>query len=196
MSLFTDGLAVIRLGETLVGTDDGRLVNTRMEGREGWVSHEDFVNAGSAAKIGTGTNGIRSKIRVMRNTSGVVLYAGEIAKINPALGIAGFGKASAKAAANDRLCVIVDPTLPSTGVPVNDLFIAFIEGPALVLAPAAGVALAPGDKLIAGALGRAAVGGALAGSTALIIGTFLTDTQLAAANAGALIPCTLKPVGW
>jgi hypothetical protein len=194
MSLFSDGIA-LGLGETLIGTDDGRLINTRVEGREAMVSHEDFLNAGLS--IADGNHGIRSRVRIMRNTTGGVLYAGEIVKIDPAAGIAGFGKASAKASANNRLCAVVDPLIGAQGVADDDLFLAFIEGPCLVLAPAAGVALASaGLPLVAGASGRAAAGGDTAGSSKNVIGTFLTGIMLAAANEDMLLECVLAPVGW
>lgn len=192
MSLFADGI-VIGLGDTLIGSDDGRLINTKMEGREAYISHEDLLNAGLVT-ITDGTNGVRSKIRVMRNTTGGVIYGGEIIKIDPAAGIAGYGKASAKASANNRLCAVVDPMVSAAGVADDDLFIAFIEGPCLVLAPAAGLALASaGLPLVAGASGRAAAGGDTAGSSKNVLGTFLTGIMLASANEDSFLECVLHP---
>jgi hypothetical protein len=199
MSLFKDGLVQISLGETLIGTDDAildggpaRLINTRMEGREGWISHEDVLNhAGVSISPGTGA---RTLVRVVRNMTGGDLYAGEIVKINPAAGIVGFGRVTAKTSANDRLAFVVDPTLTASGVKDKDLFLVCVRGPAKVLAPAAGVALASaGLPLIAGASGRAAAGGDTAGSSKLILGTFLTGIMLATANENALLPVVLHP---
>jgi hypothetical protein len=193
MSLFKDGLVQIGLGETLIGTDSGRIINTRMEGREGWISHEDVLNSGSSVVISK-TTGVRTLVRVMRNTSGAKLYAGEIVRVDPAAGIDGLGRITAKGAVGNRLCYVVDPTLPASGVEVNDLFLVTVRGPSRVLAPAAGVALASaGLTLVAGATGRAAAGGDAAGSSKLILGTFLTGIMLANANENALLPCLLHP---
>ena len=198
MSLFSDGLVQIHLGETLIGTDDGigsatpRLINSRMEGREGWMSHEDVLNqTGETISPNTGA---RTLVRVVRNMTGGTLYAGEIVKIDPAAGIAGYGRVTAKASANNRLSYVVDPTLDATGVKDKDLFLVCVRGPAKVLAPAAGLALASaGLTLVTGASGRAAAGGDAAGSSKLILGTFLTGIMLATANENALLPVVLHP---
>lgn len=198
MSLFTDGFAQINLGETLMGTDEGIQsgspfnINVRMEGREAFVSHENVLNnAGVTISPGTGA---RTLVRVVRNSSGVVLFPGEIVKIDPAAGLVGFGRITAKASANDRLCYVVDPTLPAAGVAIGDLFLVCVRGPARVLAPAAGVALASaGLPLSAGASGRAAVTATTAATSRTVLGTFMTGIQLAAANENALLPCVLHP---
>lgn len=199
MSLFTDGFSQLDLGQTLMGTDDPIngttpvLINVRMEGREAFVSHETVVN-NTGVTISPGT-GARTLVRVVRNSTGAVLLAGQIVKIDPAAGLIGFGRITALAGAGDRLCYVVDPTLPAAGVAIGDLFLVCVNGPCRVLAPAAGVALAAaGLPLAAGALGRAAVADTVAGTTRTILGTFMTGIQLAAANTNALLPCVLHPM--
>jgi hypothetical protein len=198
MSLFSDGLVQIHMGETLIGTDNGiidntpRLINTRMEGREGWISHEDILNQ-TGVSISNGI-GVRTLVRVVRNMTGGKLYAGEIVKIDPAAGIAGFGRITAKSSANNRLTYVVDPTLSATGVEDKDLFLVCVRGPAKVLTPDAGLALASaGLTLVAGASGRAAAGGDAAGTSKAVLGTFLTGVMLAADNEAALLPVVLHP---
>lgn len=189
MSLFTDGIATLSVGETLIGTDNGNLVNTRMEGREAWISHEDILNY-TGTKIVDGSLGLRSRVRVMRNTSGAALLPGELA-VFAATSAANLGKASAKADADGKFWVVVDPLLPAAGVADDDLFIAFIGGPTKVKAPAAGLTLAAaGLPLVAAASGRATFG-ATDGSESEIIGGFFLGSGSIAAN--ALVDAVLSP---
>lgn len=72
--------------------------------------------------------------RLMKNTSGVVLYPKRIVTIDPdnpgyATGLAAVGNA-------DDLCAIVDEYIPSTGVPINSLFWAVVEGRGLMVTDA------------------------------------------------------------
>lgn len=156
MSLLSDGVVQISLGETLMGSDDGRLINVKMEGREAVISHDDVLSVASV--IGTGKTGIRSTVRVMRNMTGGTIYGGQSVKINPADGINGSARATAVGNAGKGKTFLVDPCLPSSGVADKDLFLAIIKGPALALAPAGGVALtAAGLPFVTDSTGKAAV---------------------------------------
>lgn len=193
MSLISDGVVNLNLGETLIGLDEGRLVNTSMEGREAWITHDRNLPGGSL--LSGAPVGSRSRVRCVRNTTGAAILPGEIVIINPAAGLAGFGQVTAKSSANSRLAYVVDPTLPAAGCADDDLCFVFVQGPCKVLAPVAGIALASaGLSLSAGASGRAAVTADTAGTTKNLLGTFLTGIQLATANEGALLDCVLHPI--
>lgn len=192
MSVFKKGIS-FPLGETIPGLDSGRLVNTELEGQECELTHEDFVE-GSGSALFAVTVRTPSRVRIMRNTSGAALLPGEIATVNVAGGAAGLGSASAKSSANSRNVVVVDPTLPAAGVADDDLFLAFVYGPAKIKFPSAGLALDGGDVLAAGATGRAALAVATAGTTRTIIATVLSGAQAANLNENALKECYLHPV--
>lgn len=189
MSLFSDGFP-FGIGETMIGTDNGVLVNKALEGREAYISHDAIPNDGSplfSARVG-----VRSKIRIMRNTTGGILYAGEIAIYDHVVGAGGTGSATAKSSANSRFAVVVDPTIGTAGVADDDLFIAFVRGPAKIKAPAAGITPAvTGQPIKSGATGRFASAGLTGTENHLILGSLLADTTAIAAN--ALVDCILHP---
>lgn len=146
MTLVKDGFATLQPGETMIGTDEGNLVNTAMEGREAMIAYP-----------GTG---MRTLVRIMRNTTGGTLAAGEFVLPDPTGTIAVLGQASAKSSGNEPDALVVDPTLIGT-VADDDLFLAHVKGPSKVKVPAAGLTIAAaGTPLTAGASGRAAAGSA------------------------------------
>jgi hypothetical protein len=190
MSLIKDGITVIQPGSTLMGKHEGRLVNSDMEGREGYLSHEDFIDP-SVPQLTTNAIGRRTKVRVMRNTTGGKIYGGTFVRPNLADGLAKIGQAAALGDAGDTHCAIVDPLLPASGVEDDDLFLAYVEGPAKVLMPEDGIDTTAGDFLVVGADGLAAVGDGYQ-LDGLIAGTFL-KTALAAANDAVLVEVLLHP---
>lgn len=193
MSIIKDGVTVIRPGETLMGTHEGRLVNSDMEGREVVIAHENVIDAGDP-KLVANAIGRRTYARILRNETGAKLNPGEIVKISLAAGLAGSGKASALSSAEDRFCYVVDPLLPAaTGCADDDLFLAYYRGPAKVLMSGSGIDLSAGVgiQFTAGGSGHPAVvdGSPVDGS---LMGTFLVDSE-AADNLDQLVEVILHP---
>lgn len=179
MSLVKDGFIVISPGETLTGRDAERdvLVNTELEGREGYIEY------GSSKRM--------TKVRIMRNTSGAALLPGEIATVDASAGVAELGKASAKSSAADRFTVVVDPDLPAAGVADDDLFLAFVKGPAKVKSPSSAFTPAVAQQFEAGASGRLQAAAVDGSDSEQIMGTLLADdTEI---PAGTLVDCVLHP---
>lgn len=179
MTLVKEGFIQLTPGETLTGTDveRGVLVNSELEGREAYIEY---------------SSGRRTLVRIMRNTSGAALLPGEICIADVTAGIAGLGQATAKSSAASRLAYVVDPELPTAGVEDNDLFLAFVQGPAKVKAPASAYTPGGDGQLFeAGASGRlqsAAVDGS---DSEQIMGTLLVDDTEIPAN--TLVECVLHP---
>lgn len=193
MSLLKQGIT-FPLGEYIIGLDEGNLVNKELEGVEGWISHVDTVNGTGASLFPNQVVNTPSRVRILRNETGGVLYAGEIVVLDVDAGAPGLGKATAKSSAGSHNCAVVDPTIGSAGVPDDALFIAFIEGPCKVKSPDAGLDIAAANPLFAaGASGRSALAAATAGTTRTVLGTLLVPITTQSNNLGTLLPCLLRP---
>lgn len=108
-----------------------------------------------------------TKVLVLRNGTGAALLPGELAKLEHTTAPTSPGGASpiplltevsAKTSALDRLVVVVDPYLPSAGVPDKGIFLGVICGPTKAKLPAAAGwtngDITVGDPLIALGSGR------------------------------------------
>lgn len=190
MSLLKQGFP-FDIGETIPGTDGDITVNDALLGREAWITFEDIVAAG--VELFSEIVRRPTLVRIMKNTTGGAINAGNIVKFATDSGAAALGKASSLSAANDPNCAIVDPTLPSAGVADDDLFLAFVKGPAKVLTPAAGLTISDGDHLAAGASGEAAVAATTAGTSRNVLGTFLTGAKTTGESQSILAEVLLHP---
>lgn len=185
-----DSVADFSLGDTIPGTNDsGASINDALEGR----TYEFPVTKEVANSLGLvkRTIGMRITARIYRNTSGSVLLPGTLGKVAATAGIAGLARTTAVTSADDRLCHIVDPSIPAAGVKDDDLYFGIVGGPSSVLLPAAGEAVTAGDILVAGASGRATKA-TIAAESHLVIGTVL-QTAAQAATVGKLMPILVHP---
>tara|TARA_R110000851_G_scaffold95169_5_gene206828 strand:+ start:641 stop:1204 length:564 start_codon:yes stop_codon:yes gene_type:complete len=171
-----DSVADFSLGDTITGTNDNSvLINSALEGRE--YTFPVTADVAAAAGMSNRAVGRRVVARIVRNTSGVVLSAGEIVTVNLTGGHAGLGSAAAKSDAGDRCCLVVDPALGSSTVADDDLFYAIVKGPSKVKQPASAETLTGGDVIKAGASGRLAEA-ALGTDHGLILGTVVKDNAV------------------
>lgn len=127
---------------------------------------EDVLYSVTGVKTGRNVNGDGKKVacRVVRNTSGVVLFASRLVQIDPA----NPGQVLGNQVVNFGEAFPVDEFLPAAGVAINDLFYIVIGGPALVLTPMTGAEFIS-TSIAAGALigaGTTNGGSTAAGSTA------------------------------
>jgi len=142
-----------KLGESYAGTDtDGNLLNSPLVGRT--YEFEITEDIAAAMNMSKRSIGMRVKARIFRNTLGSALAAGDVAIVAATGGAAGLGTTTAKSSANSRLCHVVDPALPSSGVADDDLYLGIIEGPTKAK-------LASGVTLTGGELARADTGGVM-----------------------------------
>lgn len=195
MPIFKQGVS-FPLGESIVGTDSGRLVNSDLLGLETWIQHDDIVQ-GDSQQLFDEIIRKASRIMICRNETGAALLPGEIGALDLDAGPSGIAKVAAKSSAGDTGVVIVDPLLPLAGVADDDLFIGFVEGPAKVKSPDAGLDIDSARMFFAaGASGRSALATSVAGDTREILGTLLVPITTQANNEGTLLPCLLHQVGF
>tara|TARA_R110000765_G_scaffold76622_1_gene150208 strand:+ start:458 stop:1036 length:579 start_codon:yes stop_codon:yes gene_type:complete len=150
-----DSVADFSLGDTITGTNDnGVLINSALEGREYTFPVTEAV--ATAAGMSNRAVGRRVVARIVRNTSGSALVAGEIVAVNIAGGHAKLGQLieARTAGTGDRCCLVCDPSLGASTVADDDLFYAIVAGPTKIKQPASPVTLASGDQLMSGAGGR------------------------------------------
>lgn len=191
-----DTIADFGLGESITGTNDsGVLINSALEGRE--YSFPVTEAVAKALNMSNRAIGRRVVARVVRNTSGSALAAGEIVAINIAGGHEKLGQLieGRTAGTSDRCCLVCDPALGAAGVADDDLFLAIVSGPTKVKQPASAVALAAGDQVMSGASGRLAkVTVATLGHIIKSLGTVVKADAGTAASNDALVEVELAPV--
>tara|TARA_R110000824_G_scaffold276311_2_gene464840 strand:+ start:3619 stop:4182 length:564 start_codon:yes stop_codon:yes gene_type:complete len=171
-----DSVADFSLGDTITGTNDNSvLINSALEGRE--YTFPVTADVAAAAGMSNRAVGRRVVARIVRNTSGAVLAAGEIVTMDFTTGHAGLGSATTKSAADDRCCLVVDPALGSSTVADDDLFYAIVKGPTKVKQPASAATLVGGDVIVAGDAGRLALG-AIATDHGIVLGTVLKSNAV------------------
>ncbi len=143
---------------------------------EGMVKvFEDVLYSASGVKTGRGVHADGKKVacRIVRNTSGIVLYPKRLVQIDPA----NPGQVLGNQVVNFGEAFPVDEFLPASGVPNNDLFYIVIGGPALVLTPLTGAEF----------ISTSIAAGALIGAGTTNGGSTATGTT-AAAGRGVGIP--------
>jgi len=191
MSVIKDGVTAISPGQTLMGTHEGRLINTDLVGQPVVLSHDLRSISGSDAQLHTGPINRRTIGMVMRNTTGALLTGGMIVKEDLSAGLTNLGQANALCTASARNVYVVDPLLGADAVADDDLFIAHVRGPSKVLMNGTGVAITTGtDTLVAGASGFPAKGATP--DTGTLMGTFL-ETSTATANKDTKVAVLLHP---
>ena len=171
-----DSVADFGLGDTIRGQNDDSVdINTSLDGREYTfpVTEEVATAAGMSGRV----VGRRVTARIMRNKSEHVLAAGEIILVENTEGHGSLGKAKDLSAADERCCLVVDPSLGSSTVALNDLFYAIVKGPTKVKQPATSApSLVGGDVIKAGDDGRLAKG-AIGSDHGLLLGTVVKDND-------------------
>lgn len=123
-------------GETLY--NGGTIDTNNLDGTqyEGMVKvFEDVLYSAVGIKPGRGVAaGKKVACRLMRNLSGITLFAKRLVQIDPASP----GRILGNQVVNFGESYPVDEFLPAAGVPNGDLFFLVIGGPALVLTPMTG----------------------------------------------------------
>lgn len=108
--------------------DSANLGGVEWEGREYWLDDLDF----SVYGIKPYRSGMKVKVRVVRNVSGITLLPKQAVRYQESGSrghrVDGYTRTTAQAFAG-----IVDEFLPSTGVVNNDLFFLVVEGPSMCL---------------------------------------------------------------
>lgn len=154
-------------GETFYGPD-GTIDTNALAGGQ-WEGHvkvfEDVLYSAVGIKPGRNisNDGARVACKVVRNMSGVTLYAGRLVQLDPA----NPGRISGYQNANFNEAYPLDEFLPSTGVRHGDLCYIVIGGPALVKTPMTGAEFIS-TSIAAGALlgaGTSNAGSTQAGTT-------------------------------
>lgn len=191
MAVIKDGATVITPGETLIGTNNGALVNVDLEGQPLVLSHDGRAVDNSNPVLSEGSIGRRTHAMIMRNTTGAKLTGGMLVKEDLSAGFDNLGQASALGTASSRNVYVVDPLLGADAVADDDLFIAHVRGPSKVLMNSTGVAITIGDQLVAGASGFPAKVGAEP-DAGTIMGTYL-ETSGTAVNKDTKVPVLLHP---
>lgn len=182
-----DHIADFGLGESITGkNDDSVLINSALVGREYTFPVTEEV--AKALQMSNRVIGRRVVARIMRNTTGGTLAAGEIVTVSLTGGHAGLGDAAAKSSAGDRCCLVVDPALGASTVADDDLFYAIVKGPSKVKQPGTAIDLDGGDVVKAGGSGRVAAA-ALGTDHGLVLGTVVKDND----TDDALVEVELNP---
>ena len=152
---------------------------------EDWVGVErDFPDFDYSVKPAQLRSGATVRCRIMRNTSGVILYPKRLVTCDTFVGTAG-PKGLAKAPGYTRLPnvpgVVVDEWLPAGGVPLNDLFWAVISGPTIIInQDTAGVAITVGGLVTSQTAANSTGGATILGAGGKIQG--LTYTTITTAS--------------
>jgi hypothetical protein len=185
----------MELGELLSGTDPNSsttLINSDKLGQVYFFPAQN-LDTGQTRGPKTRVTGQGITAVLLRNTSGAALYAKRLALLGEGYDSThacyGHQQATGFCRVNDQRAVIVDPWLPSTGVPDNDIFWGILKGRCLVKTTyATMVAIAAGDPLFAGTINSTS-GNSTGGGVAKAELANATDATLALA-----IP--LHIIGW
>lgn len=142
------------LGRTYTGTDqNGNLCNEEKLG----TKHTFYTPASSSSIRGGKTpvgKGAQITAILMRNTAGFALLPKRLGHVSVVAGYAGLNEVDGyMTVLGSGPHVVIDPYLPTAGVPDDDLFWAIVGGPVECLTPMAGADqgsdIAVGNHLIA-----------------------------------------------
>lgn len=151
---------------------------------EGQIKVFEDVDWGSSQNVKPARSARKVACMLVRNTSGVTVYAKECVKVDPAT-----QRITGKCNVLAEEAFLVDEFLPSTGVPNGDMCWVIVAGPAMGKTPMTGAefqaaSIVKGDKLYAGTTsGGSTAAGTTTPAGRLNAATFTALTTIAQAQA-------------